>query len=72
MALQYRYRKSKANAVLLEGRYGLFGNFQTVEPTHIGRTHACISLVTLIKHMMAHGVPIVYSEWSDEKRSQST
>jgi len=65
--------KSTANAVLLEGKYGLFGNLPIVEPKHIGNTHACISLVKLIKHLMAHRIPIAFSEWPDnDQGSQST
>ena len=52
---------SEANAILLEGRFGMVANLPH-EDVNIKNECACISLVGLVRQMCAHGIPIGFTD----------
>ena len=52
------------NETLKERQYGIFGNLPHEEVVLINN-HACVSLIGLIQHVYAHGVPIGWTEEPD-------
>ena len=48
-----------ANAICLDGKFGIFNNLPCEEIFNIGG-HACISLNEKLSHILGHGVPIEY------------
>ena len=53
--------RKDGNAILLNGKFGLFNNLPHEPVMEIGG-HACISLIEKLKHLMAHGIPIEFTE----------
>jgi hypothetical protein len=53
-----------AENILRENRFAIFGNLP-YEEVHVIDGHACISLIGLIQHVYAHGIPIGWTEETD-------
>ena len=47
-----------------EHQFGIFGNLPH-EKVEIINNHACISMIGLIQHLMAHEIPIEFTEETD-------
>ena len=61
---------SEANAILLEGRFGIVANLPH-EDVDIKNKCAKISLVGLVRQMCAHGIPIGFTNTPGDVQSQS-
>ena len=53
-----------AEDILKEHRFGIFGNLPH-EKVEIINNHACISMIGLVQHLMAHEIPIGFTEETD-------
>ena len=53
-------------STLLEGKFGIFGNLPHKEVFDLAG-HACVSLIGLLKHIMAHKIPIGFAEETDKE-----
>ena len=53
-----------AEEILKEKKYGIFGNLPH-EKVIVINNHACISMIGVIQHMMAHQIPIGFTEETD-------
>ena len=53
-----------ANNILMESKYGIFGNIPHEEVFQLGG-HACVSLIGVLKHLFAHKIPIGFTEQTD-------
>ncbi len=53
-----------AEEILKEHWFGIFGNLPH-EKVEIINNHACISMIGLIQHLMAHEIPIEFTEETD-------
>ena len=52
--------------ILLEGKFGIFGNLPHKEMFGLAG-HACVSLIGLLKHTMAHKIPIWFTEQKENE-----
>ena len=52
--------------ILMEGKFGIFGNLPHEEVFEL-EGHACVSLIGLLKHIMAHEIPIGFTEQTDKE-----
>ena len=50
---------AEARSMSLEGRYSIFANIPHVRPVNIGE-HACVSLHSLLDHVLGHGIPLAW------------
>ena len=50
--------------MLMEGKFGIFGNLPHEEVFEL-EGHACVSLIGLLMHILAHGIPIGFTEQTD-------
>ena len=53
-----------AEQILKEHQFGIFGNLPH-EEVELINNHACISMIGLIQHLMAHQIPIAFTEETD-------
>ncbi len=58
-----------ADEILKEQKFGIFANLP-YEKVEIINNHACISLIGVIQHMMAHKIPIGFTEETDVHDSE--
>ena len=56
--------QQSAREILMEGKYGIFGNLPHEDVFEL-EGHACVSLVGLLKHLIAHKIPIGFKEQTD-------
>ena len=62
---------SEANGILLEGKFGVFTNLPHQDIVPIPG-HACVSLVGLLRQLLALGVPIGFTEEKNSDGSLTT